>query len=113
MTDPLDIASALQNAFDLGFKAAGGSIHPLNPAVGGDAVAWAYELATQKDSETGEYRGWVRRLSRDRPNTPEGSMRNLRALYAAPPAHPLRGRGLAAVEKAISAIENDPRSRIT
>jgi hypothetical protein len=26
-----DIASALQDAFDLGFKAAGGSIYPISP----------------------------------------------------------------------------------
>lgn len=50
----------------------------------GEIIAWSYELATQRDNETGEYLGWSRRLSWDKPNTPEGSMRNLRALAAEP-----------------------------
>lgn len=45
------------------------------------AKAYAYELATHRDATTGEYGGWEPRLSFERPNVPEGSIRNLEELY--------------------------------
>jgi hypothetical protein len=41
-------------------------------------IAWTYDLATTKDANG--YSGWQRKLSFERPNVPEGSIRNLVAL---------------------------------
>lgn len=42
-------------------------------------LAWSYELATLKLHD-GQYGGWKAHLSRDKPNVPEGSIRNLKPL---------------------------------
>jgi len=54
------------------------------PAVGGDAVAWEYELSNSCWPD-GRYDDWKPHLSRNKPNVPVGSVRNLRPLYAAKP----------------------------
>lgn len=46
-------------------------------------VAWLFELATHL-GPTGIYSRWVSRLSTTEPNVPEGGIRNLTPLYAAP-----------------------------
>lgn len=55
-----------------------------SPAVAAEPVAWEYELATVR-SVGGTYGAWEGRLSRTRPSVPEGSIRDLRPLYATPP----------------------------
>lgn len=47
-----------------------------------EPVAYAYELASYYDPRTREYSCWEPRLSFHKPNVPEGSIRNLRPLYA-------------------------------
>lgn len=48
--------------------------------------AWEYELATRVRhlSVGNDYEGWELRLSKTKPNVPDGSIRNLRPLYARP-----------------------------
>ena len=48
-----------------------------------EPVAWSYELATTM-LEHG-YDGWTHRITRYKPNAPEGSIRNLTPLFTAPP----------------------------
>ena len=50
-------------------------------------VGYTYELAGAINTETREYCDWRAKLTYDAPNVPEGGVRNLRALYAHPPAH--------------------------
>lgn len=61
--------------------------HALTPPPAAqEPVAWMYELATMIDAETGEYGGWGgTKLGLHKPDVPEGSIRNLTPLYAAPP----------------------------
>lgn len=47
-----------------------------------EPVAWSYELATTM-LEHG-YDGWTHRVTRHKPNAPEGSIRNLTPLCTAP-----------------------------
>jgi len=50
-----------------------------------ELVAWEYELAQSLD-ERGGYGHWgPKTLSHKRPNVPDGSVRNLRPLFAAAP----------------------------
>jgi hypothetical protein len=69
-----------------------------------EPAAWAYELATTFRGEGGNasYGGWVPRLSREKPNVPEGSIRNLTPLYSgtAPPAEEISD------ERLLSAIRS-------
>lgn len=51
----------------------------------GEPVAFSYELATTRSGD-GEYTHWSPRLSYSMPNVPDGSIRNLKWLYATP--HP-------------------------
>lgn len=44
-------------------------------------VAWQYELATGIYKDSSLYVGWQQHLSPYRPNVPERSIRNLKALY--------------------------------
>lgn len=56
----------------------------------GEPVAFSYELATTRSGD-GEYTHWSPRLSYSMPNVPEGSIRNLKRLYASPlPAEPAK-----------------------
>ena len=56
------------------------------PPAAQEPVAWMFELATMQDAETGEYGGWEgTKLGLCKPKVPEGSIRNLMPLYAAPP----------------------------
>lgn len=55
---------------------------------GVEPVAWSYELATHiQGGVTGDkqYTSFEARISLDKPNVPEGSIRNLRPLYTSPP----------------------------
>lgn len=52
-------------------------------AAPGEPIAWQYDLATVR-STTGVYGGWERRLSHEKPNVPEASIRNLVPLYTTP-----------------------------
>lgn len=47
----------------------------------GEPEAWLYELATVRHVD-GPYDNWCERLTRYKPTVPEGSIRNLRPLYA-------------------------------
>lgn len=51
----------------------------------GPPTAWSYEIAKFRDGETGQYSGWVRRITPDRPDAPKGSVRALTPLYAGEP----------------------------
>lgn len=55
-------------------------------SAGGEAVAWAYELASSL--QEGRYTNWSKNLTYSKPSVPEGSIRNLRPLgyLATPPA---------------------------
>lgn len=53
--------------------------------VGGEPVAWSYDLATIHDRAFHTYDGWKACLSASKPNAPEGSVRNLTPLYATAP----------------------------
>lgn len=56
----------------------------------GEPVAFSYELATTRSGD-GEYTHWSPRLSYSMPNVPDGSIRNLKRLYASPlPAEPAK-----------------------
>lgn len=47
-------------------------------------IAWVFELAHFYDRKTGEYSGWSKpQVSLTEPSVPEGSIRNLRPLFAA------------------------------
>ena len=48
-----------------------------------EPVAWMFELARNFNLEG--YGGWEKRITEYRPNTPEGSVRNVTPLYTAPP----------------------------
>ena len=48
-----------------------------------EPVAWSYELATTMLEH--RYDGWEHLITRYKPNVPEGSIRNLTPLFAAPP----------------------------
>ena len=50
-----------------------------------EPVAWMFELARNFNLEG--YGGWEKRITEYRPNTPEGSVRNVTPLYTAPPQH--------------------------
>jgi hypothetical protein len=51
----------------------------------GEPVAWVYELARARHPETGEYTNWgPPQVTLYEPCVPEGSIRNLRPLYAMP-----------------------------
>ena len=45
-------------------------------------IGWSYELATAMKLGTDEYCNFERRFSTSKPNSPEGSIRNLKAAYA-------------------------------
>lgn len=55
-----------------------------SPAVAPEPVAWQYELALYGWSKE-TYGHWNWHLSEIEPHVPEGSIRNLRPLYASPP----------------------------
>lgn len=46
-------------------------------------LAYSYELATTRCSITGQYGGWQARLSAEKPEVPQGSIRNLVELRSA------------------------------
>ena len=48
-----------------------------------EPVAWMFELARNFNLEG--YGGWEKRITEYRPNTPEGSVRNVTPLYTATP----------------------------
>jgi len=77
------------------------------PAVGGEPIAWSYELATARYPDTGMYANFQRRLSWDEPVCVEGSIRNLTPLYAAQPASPLPSVGGEARKWIIDLIHNE------
>jgi len=54
-------------------------------------IAWVFELASMRDKSTGKYTGWREVIQVGRPVVPEGSIRNLRPLYAGEP-EPYGGR---------------------
>lgn len=61
----------------------------LSALGGGEPVAWSYELAGAISNR--EYCAWQSHLSWNKPNVPEGSIRNLKALFAlSTPANPWR-----------------------
>lgn len=63
-----------------------GIARQLNSApVSAEPVAFSYDLATTRSGD-GEYTHWSPRLSYSMPNVPDGSIRNLQWLYAAPVA---------------------------
>jgi hypothetical protein len=45
--------------------------------------AWSYELASGIDLTDGSYVGWQRHITAHKPCVPDGSIRNLKPLYAA------------------------------
>jgi hypothetical protein len=49
-------------------------------------LAYSYELATTRCSITGQYGGWQARLSAEKPEVPQGSIRNLIELRSVSPA---------------------------
>jgi hypothetical protein len=58
-----------------------------SPAGGSDEpIAWIYELAYVMRGD--KYSDWRERITKHKPNVPEGSIRNLRPLYAASPTPP-------------------------
>jgi hypothetical protein len=72
-------------------------------ALGAEPVAWTFELARSIIPATKEYTNWgSAQLSFTEPNVPEGSVRNLRPLYAAP--HPSPAISDEAVERAAKAM---------
>lgn len=80
---------AISNAADLIDEAdeALATLAPAPVAGGGEPVAWQFELANYFDKATGEYSRWGSpQLSSSKPYVPEGSIRNLRPLYASPPS---------------------------
>ena len=52
-------------------------VNQLEPT---EVRAWGYELATWRNSATGEYGGWEWRVTSHKPCVLEGSMRNLTPL---------------------------------
>jgi hypothetical protein len=60
-------------------------------------LAYAFEIATSRWPD-GRYDGWEKRLSDRKPEVPEGSIRNLRPLYA----HPQPGGELREAAEAVS-----------
>jgi hypothetical protein len=60
--------------------------------------AWSYELATSMID--GEYAYWSERITRDRPNVPDGAVRNLIPLYR----HPAREVRLGAAPTEVSEL---------
>lgn len=47
-------------------------------------IAYYYELANTIDRYTREYSNWTSHISFDKPNVPEGSIRNFKELYEKP-----------------------------
>ena len=68
-------AKALTKAYENGWNAA--KAEPVQ-----EPVAWSYELATTMLEH--RYDGWEHLITRYKPNVPEGSIRNLTPLFAAP-----------------------------
>lgn len=57
----------------------------------GEPVGWSYEIATRAvGGVTGDrrYDGWEERLTKHKPNTPPGSVQNLRPVYTLTPTQP-------------------------
>ena len=69
-----------------------------------EPVAWMFELARNFNLEG--YGGWEKRITEYRPNTPEGSVRNVTPLYTAPPQ-----RAPLTEEEIIDATEHIDTSR--
>lgn len=49
-----------------------------------EPVAWWYEIASLYLPKYGGYQGWSERITRERPNVPPESIRNLTPLYSCP-----------------------------
>lgn len=61
-----------------------------SPIHKGEVIGWAFDIATRVamvSDEPAQYTSFEPRISFDRPSVPEGSIRNLRPLYASP--HPV------------------------
>ena len=53
-----------------------------------EPVAWMFE--SERNFNLVGYGGWEKRITEYRPNAPQGSVRNVTPLYAAPPQHPAK-----------------------
>lgn len=86
--DDLKMLEEFKSRFRAGYSFSGHEITKLFAIIERlsetkEVVAYSYELATHRNTETGEYSNWRHHLSLLKPNAPEGSIRNLIALVAA------------------------------